>query len=470
MVHVLTPNAPPGSKTQDTSTGPAADSLVHTLDDLVAHFQRGNKTRDQQRVGLEHEKIGVALDPDGGVRPLPYEDAPGRPQIRTLLQGLIEKDWQPVREGDNVIALRRAGASVTLEPGGQFELSGRPQPTEVECSAELDEHLRELLPLAESSGVAFLGCGFRPLGTWSEVPYMPKGRYRVMREYLPTRGALGVEMMKRTATVQANLDFVSEADAVAKMRLGIGLGPLVTAIYAASPLVDGKDSGYKSYRASCWLDTDPDRCGILPFMFREDAGFRAYAEWALDVPMFFVYRHGTYTPAGGLTFRRFLADGAGAERATLADWELHLSTLFPEARLKQYVELRSADAGPLPMIRALPALWRGLFYSDDSRAAAWALVADLSIAEREELRREVPRHGLQTRLRGRPLAPLCAEMLRIAQAGVRALGGGPGVEALEPLLAATQAGRCPADDILDAYRATGGNPRALVDKLRLRLE
>jgi glutamate--cysteine ligase len=470
MVHVLTPNAPPGSKTQDTSTGPAADSLVHTLDDLVAHFQRGNKTRDQQRVGLEHEKIGVALDPDGGVRPLPYEDAPGRPQIRTLLQGLIEKDWQPVHEGDNVIALRRAGASVTLEPGGQFELSGRPQPTEVECSAELDEHLRELLPLAESSGVAFLGCGFRPLGTWSEVPYMPKGRYRVMREYLPTRGALGVEMMKRTATVQANLDFVSEADAVAKMRLGIGLGPLVTAIYAASPLVDGKDSGYKSYRASCWLDTDPDRCGILPFMFREDAGFRAYAEWALDVPMFFVYRHGTYTPAGGLTFRRFMAEGAGAERATLADWELHLSTLFPEARLKQYVELRSADAGPLPMIRALPALWRGLFYSDDSRAAAWALVADLSIAEREELRREVPRHGLQTRLRGRPLAPLCAEMLRIAQAGVRALGGGPGVEALEPLLAATQAGRCPADDILDAYRATGGNPRALVDKLRLRLE
>jgi glutamate--cysteine ligase len=276
-------------------------------------------------------------------------------------------------------------------------------------------------------------------------------------------------MMKRTATVQANLDFVSEADAVAKMRLGLGVGPLVTALYAASPLVDGKESGFQSYRASCWLDTDPDRCGILPFMFQPDAGFAAYTEWALDVPMFFVYRHGTYTPAAGLTFRRFLHEGAMGEHATLADWELHLSTLFPEARLKQYVELRSADAGPLAMIRALPALWRGLFYCADAQAAAWALVADLSVAEREQLRREVPRAGLVTRLRGREIAELCVELVRIAQSGLRALGGTAGISYLEPMLDAAIARRCPADDILDSFRSVGGNPREFVEKIRIRL-
>lgn len=469
MAHAPTSHAMPDATHPASSSRPAGDARVQTVQELIAHFERGVKKATAQRVGLEHEKIGVALDPDGGVRPLPYDDAPGRPQIRELLRGLGEKGWQPVHEAGNVIALRRGGATVTLEPGGQFELSGRPQPTEHECTAELDEHLRELLPLAESMGIAFLATGFRPLGTWTDVPYMPKGRYRVMREYLPTRGRLGVEMMKRTATVQANLDYTSEADAVAKMRLGIGLGPLVTALYAASPLVDGKESGYKSYRASCWLDTDPDRCGILPFMFAEGAGFAAYTEWALDVPMFFIYRHGTYTPAGGLTFRRFMREGAAGEHATLDDWELHLSTLFPEARLKQYVELRSADAGPLPLIRALAALWRGLFYSDEARAAAWALVSDLSVPEREQLRRDVPLQGLHARIHGRELAPLCAEMVRIAQSGLRALGSESGAHSLEPLLAGALACRCPADDILDAFHAVRGNPRELVEKLRLRL-
>jgi glutamate--cysteine ligase len=461
MTHAPDPTSPP--------------ALLHSVDELVAHFHRGVKSASEQRVGLEHEKIGVALDADGRVRPLPYEDEAGRPQIRDLLGALTRlggphgQSWQPVLEGDRTIALKRSGASVTLEPGGQFELSGAPQPTEVECNAELQAHLAELLPLADSMGIAFVATGFRPFGTWDDVKWVPKGRYAVMREYLPTRGRLGVEMMKRTATVQANLDFTSEADAVAKMRLGLGLGPLVTAVFAASPLVDGKVSGYKSYRASCWLDTDPDRCGILPFMFADDAGFRAYTEWALDVPMFFVYRGGTYTPAGGLTFRRFLHEGAFGTRATQADWELHLSTLFPEARLKQYVELRSADASSVQMVRALPALWRGLLYSAESRAAAWALVADLSMSEREELRREVPRHGFATQLRGRPIGPLCVEMLRIAAAGLRSLGGETGASYLEPLLLATQAGRCPADDILDAYQACQGNERALVEKLKLRL-
>jgi glutamate--cysteine ligase len=443
---------------------------VTHLDQLIAHFHRGSKT-GPLRIGLEHEKIGFALDEDGGVRPIPYADKPGRPQIRALFAGLCEScGCEAVLEGGNTIALKRNDGAITLEPGGQFELSARAFVEDTECASDLDEHLRELLPLAERLSIAFVGVGFRPLGTWDDVPWMPKGRYKVMREYLPTRGKLGVEMMKRTATVQANLDYVSEADGIAKMRLGVGLGPLVTALYAASPLVDGKPTDYKSYRAHCWLDTDNDRCGVLPFLFREGAGFRDYAEWALDVPLFFVYRHGTHTPAGGMTFRRFMAEGFQGEMPTLADWETHLSTLFPDARLKQYVELRTADAGPLEMIRALPSLWRGLFYSQSSLEAAWQLVADLTTEERVQLRAEVPRQGFATQLRGRSIAPLVEEMVRIAMAGLRELGSSGGVALLEPLLLRAQERRCPADDILAIWHEVGGNPRAFVEKTRLRID
>lgn len=447
---------------------PAASTPVTGVEELVDHFARGSKT-GALYVGLEHEKVGVALDPDGNVRPLPYEDQPGRPQIRDLLSGLTQAGWQPVNEQGQVIALRRNNASVTLEPGGQFELSGRPHSDEMEGVRELDDHLRELLPLAEASGAAFIGCGFRPFGTWDDVPWMPKGRYRVMRAYLPTRGRLGVEMMKRTATVQANLDYTDEADAIEKMRLGLGLGPLVTALYAASPLVDGKPSQWKTFRAACWLDTDPDRCGFLPFMFEEGAGFRAYAEWALDVPMFFVYRHGTYTPAEGMSFRRFMAEGFRGERATLADWELHLSTLFPDARLKQYIEMRTADAGPLDLVRALGALWRGLLYDASSRRAAWALVSDLSIDERDQLRRDVTTQAMQAQVRGRSIGPLVQEMVSLAAAGLRSLGSEQGAATLDPLLDRARSRRCPADDILAAYEELKGEPRALVERFRIRL-
>ncbi len=375
--------------------------------------------------------------------------------------------------GYRALAGSRAKSRVTLEPGGQFELSGPPESSVLLAVADLDAHLRELLPLAEAEGVAFVGCGFRPLGTWADIPWVPKGRYVVMREYLPTRGNLGVEMMKRTATVQANLDYISEADAVEKMRLGLGLSPLITAVYAASPLRDGKPNGYKSFRAACWLDTDPDRCGLLPFMFREGAGFRDYAEWALDVPMFFVYRHKQYIPAGGLTFRAFVRDGFSGERATLEDWELHLSTLFPEVRLKQYLEVRSADAGPLAYVRALPAIWWGVFYSDAARRAAWDLVKHLTLEEREALRQEVPRLGLATRVPGphRPyvLGELCAEMLRIAREGLRDLKCAATEALLDPLEAAVKDGRSPADDILAAFEDAAGDERAFVEKLRIRI-
>lgn len=457
------------SQTPQQPAPPPPGSPVTTVEELVSHFERGCKTGPLM-VGLEHEKIGVALDPDGRVRPLPYDDEPGRPQIRALLQGLVGSGWTPVEEQGSVIALKRSNASVTLEPGGQFELSGRPFTLETDGVAELHQHLRELLPLAEQSGAAFLGCGFRPLGTWDDVKWMPKGRYRVMRAYLPTRGTLGVEMMKRTATVQANLDYTSEADAIEKMRLGLGLGPLVTALYAASPLVDGKPTDWRSYRAHCWTDTDNDRCGFLPFMFDEGAGFRAYAEWALDVPMFFVYRHGTYTPAEGLTFRRFMHEGFRGERATLADWELHLSTLFPDARMKQYVELRTADAGPLDLVQALGALWRGLFYSDDSRRAAWELVRDLSIDERDQLRRDVTKQALHARVRGRDIAPLVEEMVALAAAGLRSLGAPLGAALLEPLLERARSRRCPADDILAAFNEVNGDPRAFVERVKIRID
>ncbi len=452
------------------TASPSPTSLVTSTDQLVEHFRRGVKT-GPLRIGLEHEKIGVALDEDGSVRPVPYADKPGRPQIRALFAGLCEScGCEAVLEGGNTIALKRKDGAITLEPGGQFELSARPFVLDTECAADLDEHLRELLPLAERLSIAFVGVGFRPLGTWDDVPWMPKGRYKVMREYLPTRGKLGVEMMKRTATVQANLDYVSEEDAILKMRVGVGLGPLVTALYAASPLVDGKPTDYKSFRAHCWLDTDNDRCGVLPFLFRDGASFRDYAEWALDVPMFFVYRHGTYTPAGGMTFRRFMAEGFGGQQATLADWELHLSTLFPDARLKQYVELRTADAGPLDMVRALPSLWRGLFYSQSSLQAAWQLCADWSVEERAQLRADVPKRGFLAEVRGKSIAPLVEEMVQIAIAGLRELDSPGGIALLDPLLCRAKERRCPADDILAVWNEVGGNPRAFVEKTRIRID
>jgi glutamate--cysteine ligase len=450
----------------------AAPSSPLTHGDLLAHFHRGCKSVEDRRIGLEHEKIGVVLTQDGRVLPLPYAAGPGEPQIRELLSGLQATGWEPSSEGGvdgAVIALRRRKASVTLEPGGQFELSGAPMKTDVEAVAELDEHLSELLPLAERANIAFIGCGFRPLGTWADVPWVPKGRYAVMREYLPTRGSLGVEMMKRTATVQANLDYTSEADAIAKLRLSLRLGPLVTAMFAASPLRDGKPCGYKSFRAACWLDTDPDRCGTLPFLFREGAGFADYVEWALDVPLFFVYHHKRYLQSGGMTFRTFLREGFQGEAATLADWELHLSTLFPDTRLKQYVEVRTADAGPLSTVRALASLWRGWLYSEQAQRAAEALVADMTAEQLAELRAAVPKQGMQATLHGKPIQPLCLELVDIARQGLKEIADDASVALLDPLRAYAAAGRCPADDILDAFHAANGDAARFVRAIQLRL-
>lgn len=449
-----------------------APSSPLTYSDLLAHFQRGCKPVADRRIGLEHEKIGVVLGKEGRARPLPYAAGPDEPQIRQLFAGLQNHGWEPSSDGGidgAVVALRRKRASVTLEPGGQFELSGAPLTTDVEAVRELDEHLSELLPLAEQAGITFIGCGFRPLGTWSDVPWVPKGRYAIMREYLPTRGTLGVEMMKRTATVQANLDYTSEADAMDKLRLSLRLGPLVTAMFAASPLRDGRPCGYKSFRAACWLDTDPDRCGALPFLFRQDAGFASYVDWALDVPLFFVYRHKRYIPAGGMTFRTFMRDGFQGEVATLADWELHLSTLFPDTRLKQYIEVRTADAGPLSTVRGLASLWRGWLYCDQAQQAATALLSDVTVEELLALRAVVPQQGLHAPLHGKPIQSLCLELVDIARHGLVQIADAESVALLDPLRAHVAAGRCPADDILDAFHAAAGDESRFIRAVQLRL-
>jgi glutamate--cysteine ligase len=332
-----------------------------------------------------------------------------------------------------------------------------------------DQHIDEIVPLAALLGVRFLGLGFRPFGTLDDVPWMPKGRYRVMRAYLPSRGAKAHEMMKRTATVQANLDYLDEQDAMDKLRVALGLSSLVTALFAASPLVEGRPSGYQSYRAGCWLETDPDRCGLLPFAFAEGASFRDYAEWALDVPMFFLYRGGQYRALDRrMPFRRFLAEGLEGERATAGDWELHLSTLFPEVRLKRYVEVRQADAGPREMVRALAILWRGLLYDGDARRAAWALVSGWSMEERLALYRATPRTGLRGEVRGVRLVELCRELIAIARAGLGQLGAVEAAPLLEPLVEITAEGRTVADRIVDAHAAVGGDPAQLIDRIAIK--
>jgi glutamate--cysteine ligase len=442
----------------------AASSLrpIAGVDELVAHFQAGGKPADKMGVGMEHEKIAVLTDPARLGRAPDYET------IRRILEAMAARGWSRVEEKGNLIALAsKSSGTFTLEPGGQLEHSGTPWPSAVAAVRDNDQHLDELVPIVAELGVALLGVGFRPFGTLDDVPWMPKGRYKVMREYLPTRGAMAHEMMKRTATVQANLDYLDEADAMRKLRLGLGLSSLVTAMFAASPLVDGKPSGYQSYRASCWLKTDPDRCGLLPFAFSESASFRDYTEWALDVPMFFVYRDGEYRQMH-YTFRRFLREGWEGLHATQHDWEVHLSTLFPEVRLKRYVEVRQADASTRELARALPALWRGVLYDHASADAAWKLVAPWTFDERLDLYRRTPKEGLRALVRGTPLKTLCRELVAIARQGLLALRSPDGAALLEPLERIVADGRTTADQIVAEHARVSGDPARLIEVLRLR--
>jgi glutamate--cysteine ligase len=442
-----------------------APTRVPTVDDLVEYFRGGAKPVSAFRVGVEQEKIAVRAD---GM-PVPYE---GRTGIAALLAGLAARDFSEYREDGHTIALSRDGDRITVEPGGQVELSGAALPTAAECATVLRAHVAEVRQIAARLGIRLIGIGARPFGTIDDVSWLPKRRYGVMRTYFPAHGRqsrLAHYMMKQTATVQANFDYVDEPDALAKIRAAYGVTSIVTALYAASPISEGRPNGFKTFRAGIWLETDESRAGLLPFVFEPSFSFRDYVEWALDVPMFFVVRGGVYRPANAMTFRRFMSEGFEGETATIGDWETHLSTLFPEVRLKRYIELRGADAGPLPTALALGALWRGLLENAAAREEAWGLVAEHDFAAREALRRAVPREGMDARLGRHVVRELAVELVRLARAGLSHLPGGEADAALlEPLAAYAAAGRCPADDLLDDFKAENGNPAKLVDRWELK--
>lgn len=393
--------------------------IIETKADMMAYMASGAKPESAWRIGTEHEKIGFCLK---RLTPLAYD---GDCSIKAMLEGLQRFGWAPIYEGSYLIALKREGASISLEPGGQFELSGAPLKTVHDTCIEVNRHLREVKEVADEIGAGFLSLGFRPDTPLKDVPIMPKGRYKVMKAYMPKVGTGGLEMMFRTCTVQTNLDFASEADMVKKLRVSLALQPIATALFANSPFKDGQLNGFKSYRSHIWLDTDKARTGMLPFAFETGFGFEQYVDYALDVPMYFVYRGGEYLDATGQSFRQFLEgqlDILPGERATIADFEMHLSTIFPEVRLKRFLEMRGADTGPWNQLCALPAFWTGLLYDHSALDAAWDLVKDWSESERQQLREDVPRMGLQAPFRDKTVQHLAKIALLLAREGLKSRG------------------------------------------------
>lgn len=420
---------------------------------LAEYLATGSKPAADWRLGTEHEKFAYNLDT---LMPPSY-DAPGG--IRDILGGLSAFGWEPIIEGGNVIALKKDNASVSLEPGGQLELSGAPLETVHDTADELASHLRECRAVGETLGVGFLGHGFTPNRRRDEMPVMPKGRYGIMMNHMPKVGDLGLDMMFRTCTVQVNLDFASEADMVKKFRVSLALQPVATALFANSPFTEGKPNGFLSYRSHIWTDTDPHRTGMLPFVFEDGFGFERYADYMLDVPMYFVFRDGKYINAAGQSFRDFMAGRLPAlpgERPSLADWKDHLSTAFPEVRLKTFLEMRGADCGPAQRVVGLPALWVGLLYDSTALDAAWDLVKDWTHEEHEQLRRDVPRLGLKTPFRGGTLQDVARQTVAIADAGLKArnrLNASGQTEQihLAELHEIAKTGVTPAERLLTAY-------------------
>ena len=422
---------------------------IESVAQLIDEFHRASKPRERWKIGTEYEKL--AVDARTG-RAAPFAGPRG---IERVLVRLAERfGWEPREEEGAVIALARDGASITLEPGGQIELAGKPLATLHGTREEVTTHVHELVTVARELGLAILGLGCQPLSTLDEIVWVPKQRYRIMREYMTRVGTLGHRMMKQTATVQANIDFEGERDAMQKLRIGMGIAPIVNAIFANSPLVDGDASGHLSFRGHVWTDTDRARCGLLPFAFRDGATFSDYVEWALDVPLYFILRDGRYvTGVTGVPFRRFLAEGWRGERATMDDWSLHLTTLFPEVRLKSFIELRSADSQPPERVLALPALVKGLFYTADCQEAGLDLVRRWSVDECRDLYAEVTRGGLAARMRGIRVAELAREVLAIASEGLRRQAmldreGRDERRYLEPVVEAVEGGRTLAEETL----------------------
>ncbi|MGH7822867.1 MAG: glutamate--cysteine ligase [Candidatus Binatia bacterium] len=392
---------------------PALDEAVTRRDPLISYFLAGSKPRDQWRIGTEYEKVGV--DRRTG-RAAPYGGPRG---IEELLRRMADRfGWTPRLEAGRIIALTGERATITLEPGAQLELSGEACDS-IHCAyAELTEHVNQVVTVGEELGLAFLGLGIQPVSAVDEIEWVPKARYAIMGPYMLKVGTLGQRMMKQTATVQTNVDFADEPDAMAKLRVSMGLSPILTAMFANSSISEGRLNGYMSYRQHVWTDTDRDRCGLLPFVFSREAGFEDYADWALDAPMYFIRREGRFIDLTGLPFREYMRKGAAGHHATLADWQLHLTTLFPEVRLKTYIEIRSADSQPPERMLALPALVKGVLYDGDCLLGAWDLVKSWSWSERLDVYDASHREALQARIRGIKLLDLARELCSIAKAGL----------------------------------------------------
>ena len=426
--------------------------IIESKDQLVAHIAGGSSPKDDWRIGTEHEKFVFHRSDNS---PLAYEGEVG---IKSLLEAISKRGWDPVYEGGNLIALLKDGASVTLEPGGQLELSGAPLKSIHETCTEVNSHLRMVKDIGEEMDVGFLGLGFHPTEKRDDIPHMPKGRYGIMRSYMPKKGNLGLDMMHRTSTVQVNLDYSSEADMVKKMRVGLALQPVATALFANSPFTEGKPNGFKSFRSNIWTDTDPDRTGMLPFVFEDGFSFERWVDYVLDVPMYFVYRDG-YIDAQGQSFKDFMAGKLPAYMGhlpTMTDWLDQLTMPFPEVRLKTYIEMRGADGGPWSRLCALPAFWTGLLYDQDVLDAAWDEVKDWSMEEMEQLRHDVARQALDATIRGEKLQHVAKRIVDLADKGLgrRALLNGVGDSEqvhLQVLKESVASGHVPADELLEAY-------------------
>jgi glutamate--cysteine ligase len=434
---------------------------IETRDELVAWLADGVKPRSQFRIGTEHEKFAFSTD---GHNAVPYEGPRG---IRALLEGMqLLLGWEPIMERDNIIGLFdvTGGGAISLEPGGQFELSGAPLETVHQGHSELTAHLAQLRQVADPLHIGFLGLGMTPKWSLAEIPSMPKGRYRIMTAYMPKVGSHGLDMMYRTCTVQTNLDFCSEADMVKKLRVSLALQPVGTALFANSPFTEGKPNGFLSFRSEIWRHTDPDRSGMLPWAFESGMGFERWVDYALDVPMYFVKRGDRYIDVAGRSFRDLLAGKLPelpGERATLSDWANHLSTIFPEVRLKRYLEMRGSDSARSPRIASLPAYWAGLLYDEDSLDAAWDLVKDWTAEERQKLRDDVPKLALNAQIRGRSVLDLARQTLALARAGLARrnrldAGGRDETIYLAPLDEIAERGTTAAELLLEKYHGPWG--------------
>ena len=416
---------------------------------LANLLESGNKPKSDWRIGTEHEKFGWLTD---SRKPLPYG---GERSISALFAGLqAQHGWTPIAEGDNIIGMTRNGANISLEPGGQFELSGAALTSMHAVASELQTHLDEVRGLADPLGIRFMGIGAAPEWSGADMPVMPKGRYRLMTDYMASVGTHGTQMMYRTCTTQVNLDYASEADMVKKLRVALALQPVATALFASSPFFDGKLNGHKSWRSRIWRGLDNTRTGMLPFAFDGDFGFQAYVDWVLDVPMYFVYRDGKYINALGQSFRDFLNGKLPAlpgEKPTLSDWADHMTTVFPEARVKKYIEMRGADCGDQAHINALPAFWVGLMYDQTALDAAWDLVKGLDVATREGLRIAASVYALQAEAEGVKLLDLARAAVGLSHAGLVARGLGE-ERLLAPLVANLDSEKVQADRWLDLYR------------------